>query len=100
LEDTGVNGKIILKWISRKWNGRERVCVAKDKDSWRDLRGVIEPSSALQCDPRSYSCSRSPDHVKYYKAINMDFFLPSSLQQVETEPLVYRWVVAFFTDQF
>lgn len=65
------------------------ICVAKDKDSWRDLRGVNEPSSALKCDPRSYSCSRSPDHVKYYKVINMDFFLPSSLQQVEN---TYRTV--------
>jgi len=35
LEDPGVDGRIILRWIFRKWNGRmDWIDVAQDRDSW------------------------------------------------------------------
>ena len=36
LEDPGVDGRIILRWIFRKWNGdMEWIDMAQDRDRWR-----------------------------------------------------------------
>jgi hypothetical protein len=36
LEEPGVDGRIILKWIFRKWNGDMGwIDQAQDKDEWR-----------------------------------------------------------------
>ena len=41
LEDPGVDGKIILRWIFRKWDVGARIDVAVDRDSWRALANTI-----------------------------------------------------------
>ena len=36
LEDRGVDGSIILQWISKKWDGRMNwIELAQDSDKWR-----------------------------------------------------------------
>jgi hypothetical protein len=38
LEDQGVDGRIILKWIFKKWFGRiDLINLAQDRDMWREL---------------------------------------------------------------
>jgi hypothetical protein len=38
LEDPDVDGRIILKWIFRKWcGGKDWIYVAQNKDRWRTL---------------------------------------------------------------
>jgi len=38
LEDPGVDGKIILRWICRKWDGdMDWFKLAQDRDRWRAL---------------------------------------------------------------
>jgi hypothetical protein len=51
LEDLGVVGRIILKWIFRKWDeGMEWIDVAQDRGRWRALvNAVIEPSGSIKC---------------------------------------------------
>ena len=41
MEDPGVDGKIILRWIFRKWDVGARIDVAVDRDSWRALANTI-----------------------------------------------------------
>jgi hypothetical protein len=42
LEDTGVDGRIILKCIFRKWNGgMDRIVEAQNRDRWRALVNVV-----------------------------------------------------------
>jgi len=46
LEDPGVDGRIILKWIFRKWDGgMDRADVAHDSDRWR---AVVNPVMNLR----------------------------------------------------
>jgi hypothetical protein len=42
LEDPGVDGRIILKWLFGKWNGG-MVCIdpAQDMDRWRPLVDAV-----------------------------------------------------------
>jgi hypothetical protein len=38
LEDPGIDGRIILKWIFQNWNrGMDWIDVAQDRDRWRVL---------------------------------------------------------------
>jgi hypothetical protein len=38
LEDPGVNGRIILKWIFKTWDkGTVWIHLAQDRDSWQTL---------------------------------------------------------------
>jgi len=39
LEDPGLDGKIILRWIARKWDMGEIDCIdlAQDRDRWLSL---------------------------------------------------------------
>jgi hypothetical protein len=37
-KDPGVNGKIILRWISRKWDrGMDWIELSQDRERWRAL---------------------------------------------------------------
>jgi hypothetical protein len=42
LRDPGVDGRIILKWILKKWDeGMDRIELAQDRDRWRALVIVV-----------------------------------------------------------
>ena len=43
LEDPGVDGKIILRWIFRKWDvgGMDWIDLAQDRDSWQALVNAV-----------------------------------------------------------
>jgi hypothetical protein len=34
LKDPGIDGRIILKWIFKKWNGMDWIDLAQDRDRW------------------------------------------------------------------
>ena len=43
LEDPGVDGRIILRWIFRKWDvgGMDSIDQAQDRDRWRPLVNAV-----------------------------------------------------------
>jgi hypothetical protein len=42
LEDPGVDGRIILKWIFKKWDGGMYwIDMAQDRDSWRAVVSAV-----------------------------------------------------------
>jgi len=41
LENTGVDVRIILRWILIKWNVRDWIDVAQDRDRWRALVNAV-----------------------------------------------------------
>jgi hypothetical protein len=42
LEDPGVDGRIILKWIFKKWDGgMDWIDMTQDRDSWRALVSAV-----------------------------------------------------------
>jgi hypothetical protein len=42
LNDLGLYGKTILKWILRKWNGGvDWMDLAQDRDKWRDVSRIF-----------------------------------------------------------
>ena len=45
LEDPGVDGRIILRWIFRKWDvaggGMDQIDLAQDRDRWLALINVV-----------------------------------------------------------
>jgi hypothetical protein len=42
LEDPGVDGSIILKWIFKKWDGgMDWIDMAQDRDRWRSLLNAV-----------------------------------------------------------
>jgi hypothetical protein len=42
LEDVGVDGKIIFKWIFKKWDGGiDWIEVARNRDTWRVLVDAV-----------------------------------------------------------
>ena len=42
LEDPGVDGRIILRWIFRKWDGSmDWIDVAQDRDRWQALVNAV-----------------------------------------------------------
>jgi hypothetical protein len=41
-EDAGVDGRLILRWIFRKWEGgRDWIDLAQDRDSWQALVNAV-----------------------------------------------------------
>jgi hypothetical protein len=51
LEDPGVDGKMILRWIFRKWDGgMDWIYLALDRDRcWAVVNAVINLSDAIIC---------------------------------------------------
>jgi hypothetical protein len=41
LEDPGVDGRIILKWIFEAWEGVDWIDLAQDRDRWRALAYTV-----------------------------------------------------------
>jgi hypothetical protein len=42
LEDPGVDGRIILRWIFKKWSaGMLLIDLAQDRDTWRALVNAV-----------------------------------------------------------
>jgi hypothetical protein len=42
LEDPGVDGRIILKWIFKKWDGAmDWIDLGQDRDRWRALVSAV-----------------------------------------------------------
>jgi hypothetical protein len=42
LEDRGIDGRIILRWISRKWDGgMDWIDMAQDTDKWWALVNAV-----------------------------------------------------------
>ena len=42
MEDSGVDGKIILRWILRKWDGAmDGIDLAQDRGWWRALVNAV-----------------------------------------------------------
>jgi len=43
LEDLGVDGGVMLKWILKKWDvgGMDWIDVAQDRDRWRAVVNVV-----------------------------------------------------------
>jgi len=42
LEDPGIDGRIILRWIFRKWDGGMNwIDLAQDRDRWRALINTV-----------------------------------------------------------
>jgi len=50
LEDADVDGRIILRWIFRKWDGGiDWIDLSQDRDRWRALaNGGNEPSGSIK----------------------------------------------------
>jgi len=42
LEDPGIDGRIMLRWILRKWDGSmDWIDLAQDRDRWQTLVNMI-----------------------------------------------------------
>jgi hypothetical protein len=41
LEDTGIDGRIILRWVFRKWNEGHGMVLTLGRDRWRALENAI-----------------------------------------------------------
>ena len=42
LENPSVDGRIILKWIFRKWDGRAWTDLAEDRHGWQPLVNAVK----------------------------------------------------------
>jgi len=60
LGDPGVGGRIILRWIFRKWDvgGMDWIELAQDRDRWRALVNAVMNNAGkflTNCKPVSFS---------------------------------------------
>jgi len=52
LADPGIDGRIILRWIFRKWDvvGMDWIELAEDRDKWRTLvNAVMNLRGSVKC---------------------------------------------------
>jgi hypothetical protein len=51
LENPGIDGRIILKWILKKWDGggMDWIDMTQDRDRWRTCEHGNEPLGSIKC---------------------------------------------------
>jgi hypothetical protein len=63
LEDPSINGRIILRWIFRKWEvgceGMDWIDLAHDRDRWRALVNAVT-NLQVPLNARKFLTSREP----------------------------------------
>jgi hypothetical protein len=84
LEDPDVDGRIILRWIFRKWDrGMDWIDMAQDWDRWRgpvNNEGVVLSFSGfdqMRCEQKRYHFKNMLEfriHEFYYSCLKLFFF--------------------------
>jgi len=88
LEDPGLDGRIILRWIFRKWDvgGMDWIDLAEDMDRWRTLVNAVTNPGIPQntenfltsCKPGSFSRRTLRHGVSKYVSCRCRSGLPAA----------------------